>query len=61
VENHAENNARVSALHYGSPAFFYIGPRINFTLDPKAKEPLLALFFKSNNQCSSSLTALIQK
>jgi hypothetical protein len=41
--------------------FFYIGPRINFTLDPKAKEPLLALFFKSNNQCSSSLTTLIQK
>jgi hypothetical protein len=34
----------------------YLGPRIVFPLEPKAKKPLLALFLKSNSQFSLHLT-----
>jgi hypothetical protein len=42
--------------------FSFLSPRIVFALDPRAKEPLLALFFlKLITNFSLSLTILIQE
>jgi hypothetical protein len=50
------------ALNQGGPTFSSLGPGIFLPLGPRAKKPLLALFFfKTNTQFSLSLTTLIQK
>jgi hypothetical protein len=48
-------------VYQGDPTSFSLEPRIVFLLDPRAKKPLLALFFKTNSQFTLSLTILIQK